>query len=140
MVRLVRYIIEKLFLNGILFFFGRMPTCKTCRVKLKEEQELLFLIPVWVDHEYKPSVEYYCQNSRLIASVEEIPTGQRACRTFLLACPRCRAKKVSIVDFLRVRDSELIKEANEYDIAAFDLYAGTLLAQSLNAASHQDRC
>ena len=79
----------------------------------------LYLIPVQFDHTYTKSAEYYINNTTPIASEEEIPSGNRAVRMTILMCRNCGAKEVVVVDFLKVRDSEVFKGCEVYPYEKF---------------------
>ena len=82
--------------------------CRTRTQKWGEPQ--LFLLPVYQDHDYTPSAEYYSKNCRPITRISDIPIGQRACRMWQFVCPECGARAVSVVDFLLVRGQEITEK------------------------------
>lgn len=96
--------------------------CKKCRQKMIDSGHFLFLIPVRFDQKYKASPEYYKKNFVQIKTVGEIPEGQRACHMYLFTCTNCGYKNISIVDFLKVRDAEVIKGGEIYEYADFSEY------------------
>lgn len=65
------------------------------------------------------SAEYYLNNATSIENTEQIPSGNRACRMFIFQCQSCGFKKVSIVDFLKVRDYEIVKSGDIYPYEKF---------------------
>lgn len=94
------------------------PRCDLCKARthiLSAPQ--LFLLPVHNDKRYTPSAEYYSRACRPLARVEDIPIGQRACRMWPLVCPKCEARAVLVVDFLRVRGEEVPEETVVCDYA-----------------------
>lgn len=86
------------------------PRCD-CRVRTQSYgAPQLFLLPVYQDHDYTPSADYYSRNCRPISQVREIPIGQRACRMRQFVCPECGTRVVSVVDFLLVRGQEITEK------------------------------
>ena len=90
-----------------------------CKGVQDELDTTLYLIPVQFDHTYTKSAEYYINNTTPIASEEEIPSGNRAVRMTILMCRNCGAKEVVVVDFLKVRDSEVFKGCEVYPYEKF---------------------
>lgn len=98
------------------------PKCERCKIIMqKRENPRLFLLPIFHDAEYTPSKEYYCNHCKPINHVDEITTGQRACRFWELSCPKCAQRKILVEDFLRVRDTEVVEKRNLYDGGDFML-------------------
>lgn len=93
--------------------------CDLCKGVQDELDTTLYLIPVQFDHTYTKSAEYYINNTTPIASEEEIPYGNRAVRMTILMCRNCGAKEVVVVDFLKVRDSEVFKGCEVYPYEKF---------------------
>lgn len=93
--------------------------CDLCKGVQDELDTTLYLIPVQFDHTYTKSAEYYINNTTPIASEEEIPSGNRAVRMTILMCRNCGAKEVVVVDFLKVRDSEVFKGCEVYPYEKF---------------------
>lgn len=93
--------------------------CDACRTKLENTESHLYLIPVYFDHGHENSAQYYAANARPIADRELIPSGQRACWMHIFTCPTCGSKKVSVVDFLRVRDQDLPKGGGVFPYGDF---------------------
>lgn len=93
--------------------------CDICKGVQDELETKLYLIPVQFDHTYERSAEYYINNATPIAGEEEIPPGNRAVRMIILMCRRCAAKEVVVVDFLKVRDSEVFKGCEVYPYERF---------------------
>lgn len=112
-------ILENLFVMGVNAISKKMPKCENCHTVMENpDQPLLFLIPVFHDEVYTPSVEYYKKHCTLIHSTEQIPLGQRACKFWILTCPKCYEHKVLVEDFLKVRDEEVIELRELYDYNA----------------------
>lgn len=114
-------------LRLILHFYakyGNMDTqkCKKCKGTMTAGEHFLFLLPLHFGEKYKPSAEYYKKNFVQIKSEAEIPEGQRACHLYVFRCNNCGNRNVSIVDFLRVRDTELLKEGDTYPYDDFKEY------------------
>lgn len=108
---LTRFIIKKA--------SGKDSLCDLCKGVQDELDTTLYLIPVQFDHTYTKSAEYYINNTTPIASEEEIPSGNRAVRMTILMCRNCGAKEVVVVDFLKVRDSEVFKGCEVYPYKKF---------------------
>lgn len=111
MLKAIDYILGNMLLNEI----KKTPRCKICKTRMtKSNTAYLFLLPLFHDQEYKPSPEYYIKNCIPINRPEEIPTGQRACRLWIVDCPKCSNRRVFVQDFLRVRDQEVIEHKRDY--------------------------
>ena len=94
------------------------PKCDMCRTRTQKwGAPQLFLLPVYQDHDYTPSADYYSRNCRPISKATDIPIGQRACRMWQFVCPECGARAVSIVDFLLVRGQEITEKLVVCDYA-----------------------
>lgn len=96
--------------------------CDKCKGVMDTVSEELYLIPVCFDHQHDRSAEYYIRNSTRIASVEQIPTGNRACRIVLLKCRICGCQEVGVVDFLRVRDQEITENIDIFPYEPFSCF------------------
>lgn len=99
-------------------------SCDVCKQKMENTSSYLFLLPVHFDHKHEESAEYYVANAIAIADREQIPSGQRACYMHIFTCGQCGSKKVSVVDFLRVRDQELLKGGDVYPYDKFQFFFG----------------
>ena len=93
--------------------------CKLCREKMAETHSFLYLIPAKIDDVHEESAQYYIKNATPIQSTEQIPTGNRACYISVLQCQTCGYREVSVVDFLKVRDKEIIKGGDIYSYEDF---------------------
>lgn len=99
--------------------------CEICKGVQDELETYLYLIPVQFDHTYEKSAEYYIQNTTPITDESQIPSGNRAVRMTILMCRNCAAKEVVVVDFLKVRDSEVFKGCEVYSYDKFrDFFEG----------------
>lgn len=96
--------------------------CKNCKGTMVAGEHFLFLLPLHFDEKYKPSPEYYKENMVQIYSEAEIPEGRRACHLYVFQCRDCGYKNVSVIDFLRVRDNEVLKESDIYPYEDFREY------------------
>ena len=94
--------------------------CKMCKGKMVDTTSYLFLIPAKFDDEHEESAEYYINNATRIENEEQIPNGNRACRMYLFQCQDCGHKMVSVVDFLKVRENQLIKGGDLYPYEKFE--------------------
>ena len=93
--------------------------CKICKEKMLESQSDLYLIPAKIDDVHEESSAYYLNNATPIENTDQIPTGNRACYITVFQCPSCGHRNVSIVDFLKVRDKEIIKGGDIYSYDEF---------------------
>lgn len=100
--------------------------CKICKEKMIETQSDLYLIPARIDDVHEESSAYYLKNATPIQDRDQIPTGNRACIITVYRCPSCGYRDVSVVDFLRVRDMEIIKGGDVYPYEEFkDFLSGS---------------
>lgn len=97
-------------------------SCENCKEKMENTSSRLYLLPVFFDHSHEESAEYYVGNATPITDRELIPSGQRACWMHIFTCAKCGRKKVSIVEFLRVRDQDLIKGGDIYPYEKFQYF------------------
>lgn len=88
--------------------------CDVCKGQVMDREEYLFLIPSSFDAPHVKDLQYYINNGRFISDVSQIPTGNRACRMAVTQCQNCGRREVVVIDFLRVRDSEVFKGAEAY--------------------------
>lgn len=106
--------------NALLAMSGKSAEkCKKCKGKMVDTACFLYLIPVQFDQEHEESAEYYISNATRIDHEEQIPSGNRACRMYVFQCQECGHQMVSVVDFLKVRETELIKGGNMYPYEKF---------------------
>lgn len=96
--------------------------CKQCKGKMVDTTSYLYLLPAHFDEEHEENAEYYLNNARQIESTEQIPSGNRACRMFIFQCQSCGHKIVSVVDFLKVREDELVKGGDIYPYEKFQTF------------------
>lgn len=94
--------------------------CKKCKGVMTAVESLLYLIPVHFDDEHEESAKYYIQNAKPIADDSQIPSGNRACYLHVFQCQDCGYKNISIVDFLKVREKEMIKGGEIYPYEEFE--------------------
>ena len=112
--------IEPLIIRIGIFFGGKsLEKCKECKGKMVEAGEHLYLLPVTLSQTHEESAEYYIRNARKIQSTDEIPSGVRACRMYIFECQKCGHKIVSVVDFLRVRENEVLEGGDIYPYEKF---------------------
>lgn len=96
------------------------PKCGACRCKMVADgEEKIFLIPVWTDHTYEASADFFLARACPLGEEDAIPTGQRACRMEVYQCQQCGARQVRVVDFLLSRDVVLEQAEYVYDYAPF---------------------
>lgn len=93
--------------------------CAKCKGKMVDTISYLYLIPAKFDDVHEESADYYINNAMKIESEEQIPNGNRACRMFVFQCQNCGHKIVSVVDFLKVRECELVKCGDVYPYDTF---------------------
>lgn len=96
--------------------------CDKCKTKMQDVKSYLYLIPVHFDEQHEETAQYYITHARPIESTEQIPSGNRACRMYVFQCMECGSKKVSVVDFLRVRDFEMLKGGDIYPYEQFEQF------------------
>lgn len=88
--------------------------CDVCKGTLIDREEYLFLIPNYFDKPHVKELQYYLDNGVYISDVSQIPSGRRACRMAVLQCQNCGRREVAVIDFLRVRETEVLKGAEIY--------------------------
>lgn len=93
--------------------------CEVCKGKMIDTTSYLYLLPVQFSDEHEESAEYYINNATRIESTEQIPNGNRACYMYVFQCQDCGHKMVSVVDFLKVRENELMKGGDIYPYEKF---------------------
>lgn len=80
------------------------PHCKACHARTTlTGKPRLFLLPLWQDQAEDLSAEFYLRGCRPISGLEQIPTGQQACRVWAAECPRCGERWMVAQNFLLVR-------------------------------------
>lgn len=89
--------------------------CPKCKEHMHIVEKKLYLLPCHFGEEHDESSQYYVKNAILCKSEENIPVGQRAAYCTLFSCDVCAEKKVSVVDFLQVRDQTMAKGGGLYD-------------------------
>lgn len=100
--------------------YGDFVKCKKCKEKMMVELEKLYLLPIRFGDVHEEEASYYIRNGQLIHSLDEIPTGRRAFYLRVVRCPVCGERKVSITDFLQVRDTSTVKAGALYDYIEFE--------------------
>lgn len=93
--------------------------CKICKGKMVDTTSYLYLIPAHFSETHEESAKYYLNHAVRIESTEQIPNGNRACYMYIFECQNCGHRIVSVVDFLKVRESELIKGGDIYPYEDF---------------------
>lgn len=88
--------------------------CKACKGEMEETACKLYVLPISHDDTHVQTAKYYMNKAVEISDESHIPTGRHASRIFLLRCQNCGARKFNVVDFLKVRDSEIFKDAADY--------------------------
>ncbi len=121
LVIFVRFILPYIVRDAVKKAAEKGNICDKCKGGMDTISETLCLIPVSFDHKHERTAEYYINNSTPIQSVEQIPTGNRACRIAVLKCRICDRKEVGVVDFLRVRDTEITESI---DIFPYEPFSG----------------
>lgn len=117
----------------LFIFFGRLimvliirfantetQKCKKCKGVMTAVESFLYLIPVYFDDEHEESAQYYIQNAKPISDDSQIPSGNRACYLHVFQCQNCGHKNISIVDFLKVREKQVIKGGEIYPYGEFE--------------------
>lgn len=98
-----------------------LPPCARCGGKAEwRENPKLFLIPVSLDGAYEPTAEYYLLNCEPVGGLSQIPTGRRVCRLLEFVCLSCGQRQILAEDFLRVRDTEVLKMRTLFEDGELD--------------------
>lgn len=103
---------------GKMDFSPRCRECK-CKMVLQDTKAPLFLIPVWTDHKYAASEQFFIDKMVPIQVIDQIPSGQRACWIWSYRCPQCNVQKVKVEDFLYSRGVQIGQEEYVYDYDIF---------------------
>ena len=126
-------------LPGILFFlviFGRFiwplivraiiktaekkgNICDVCKGNMTEVSEHLRMLPVRFDEGHSRTADYYIHSTVPVQSLSEVPSGNRACKIYLLQCQNCGIKEVAVIDILPVREQEILKNADVFKYEEF---------------------
>lgn len=96
-------------LAGLIIHSARgTAQCPKCRGKMYKDgtEQYLFLLPVFFGDTYENAENFLLHNLKPIASLDDIPSGQRAVRAVIYRCSTCSKKQVDFTDFLLVRGSE----------------------------------
>lgn len=80
--------------------------CQNCKTNMDITATKLYLIPVFFDKTHEKSAAYYLKNATRIETVEDIPSGNRACRMKVFRCPSCGSRHVEVFDFLKTQTME----------------------------------
>lgn len=105
--QLIRYIVIRAAL-------GTKAKCSKCKGSLEQVGESkLYLIDAYTDQEHPETKEFY-QKSQRIMDENAIPSGRRTCYMKVCRCNDCGSRFVDVIDFLKVRDSEIIKGGEEF--------------------------
>lgn len=107
-------IILKLVRSHMIYSDKEYIKCRACKGKMVETARKLCVLPISLDDTHVETARYYINKAEEISDESQIPTGRQACRMFLLQCQDCGIRKVNVVDFLKVRDSEIFKGAADY--------------------------
>lgn len=105
--------------------------CPDCRGKMYREETVpyLFLLPVFFGDTYENTETFLLRNLTPIASLDDIPSGQRAVRAVIYRCSVCNKKQVEFTDFLLVRGSEDVRGSRQF---SYEPFAGLLNDWKLN--------
>lgn len=88
--------------------------CSKCKGSLQQEGESkLYLIDAYIDDTHPETVAFYQKSQRLLDE-NAIPSGRRTCYMKVFRCKECGSRFVEVIDFLRVRDNEILKGGNEF--------------------------
>lgn len=88
--------------------------CSKCKGPIEQVGEIkLYLIDAYIDQEHPETIAFY-QKSQRIMDDNSIPSGRRACYMQAFKCNNCGRHFINVVDFLKVRDSEIIKGGTEF--------------------------
>lgn len=106
-----------IFKNAMNFFmYGDEDSlkCEHCKGALQLKMKNLYLLPCRFDASHEETVAYYKNHAALIVSANQIPTGQRSAFMSLFQCSVCGNKRVSVIDFLKVRNNTVVKGGNSF--------------------------
>ena len=95
---------------GLYLKYGNADTdkCPKCKGTMIIAKSRLYVLPIRFDETHKQMPEYYFENAVPIENEEQIPTGNHSCYIHTLQCQSCAFKNVNVVDFLKVRDKEIL--------------------------------
>lgn len=95
------------------------PKCTRCKGPMQMEKENLYVLPVSFGETHKECAEYYLNNAARIGTLQDIPTGRRACFIRVFRCATCGYRDVTVIDFLKVREEMVPKSAGCYEYEQF---------------------
>lgn len=108
---------------GVSLFlkYGNTETrkCPKCKGTMIIAKSRLYVLPTCFNETHKQCADYYFENAVPISDESQIPKGNQSCYIHTLQCQSCGFRNVSVVDFLKVRDKEVLKDAEEYPFELF---------------------
>lgn len=93
--------------------------CDYCKGSMIEVSEHLRMLPVRFNEGHDRSADYYMYSTVPINDLSEVPSGNRACKIFLLQCQNCGIKEVVVMDILPVRGQEVLKNGDIFKYEEF---------------------
>lgn len=93
--------------------------CDACKGSMIEVSEHLRMLPVRFDEGHDRSAYYYIHSTVPVKELSEVPSGNRACKIFLLQCQSCGCKEVAVMDILPVRGQEILKNGDVFQYGEF---------------------
>lgn len=101
--------------------YGHIDTakCPKCKGTMIITKSYLYVLPACFDQTHEQTWEYYLQNAVPIDDESQIPTGNQSCYMHIMQCQDCGYKNVHVIDFLKVRESAVLKDGEEYPYETF---------------------
>lgn len=93
--------------------------CKKCKGTMIISKSYLYLLPTRFGDTHEKGAQYYLNNAYPIDEESQIPAGNQACYMHIIQCQDCGHKKVDIVDFLKVRDKNVLQDGEQYPYEVF---------------------
>lgn len=121
-----RFLLPLLTKGAGKFLKGRRLRCRQCKGMMMNITSSLYVLPVHFDHIHERSAAYYRKNAKAIAGIEQVPSGNRACKMTVSQCSVCGYKEVEVIDFLPVRGQEVIEGADVYPYSEFGQFFNNL--------------
>lgn len=105
-------LIEHIVINRAINSDAKRPDCKGTMVQ--EGESKLYLIGAYIDQTHPETKEFYQSTAVRLMNENEIPSGRRTCYMSVFRCQECGQRRVHVLDFLRVRENDIIKGGAEF--------------------------